>query len=217
MRHYRFYGKIICVKVLALSDQIVERVYTLAPGGHFNDVNLILGCGDMPYTYLEYLVTVLNKPLAYVPGNHDPEYHHDPRARAEGGENLDGRVMQIGGLWIGGLGGSVRYRPDGVNQYTQREAYARAFKMLPALLWNKLRHGRGMDILITHSPPFGIHDDDSQAHTGLRAINWLIQFAKPRYHFHGHTHFYRKNLEQSKTVLGSTTIINVFPYKIIEI
>jgi uncharacterized protein len=58
-----------------------------------------------------------------------------------------------------------------------------------------------IDILITHSPPFGIHDDDTQAHRGLKAMNWLIRIARPRYHFHGHTHFYRRNLEASETVI----------------
>jgi predicted phosphodiesterase len=62
-------------KVLAVSDQVVERIYSLAANGHFQDVSLILGCGDLPYTYLEYLVSMLNAPLYYVPGNHDPTYN----------------------------------------------------------------------------------------------------------------------------------------------
>ena len=74
-----------------------------------------------------------------------------------------------------------------------------------------------LDILITHSPPFGIHDEHTEAHTGLKAINWLIHIAKPRYHFHGHTHFYRRNLEVSETGHGETKVINVYPYKIIDI
>jgi hypothetical protein len=41
--------------------------------------------------------------------------------------------------------------------------------------------------------------------------------AKPRYHFHGHTHFQRRNLSPSETTQGLTKIVNIFPYKIIEI
>ena len=63
------------ITVLAVSDQVVERIYPLAENGHFQDVDLIFGCGDLPYTYLEYLVSILNIPLYYVPGNHDPEYN----------------------------------------------------------------------------------------------------------------------------------------------
>ena len=205
------------MKILAVSDQVVERLYTLAANHQFDDVDLLLGCGDLPYEYLEYLLTIANLPLYYVPGNHDPAYREAVRAsQAEGGINLDLKTARIGNLLIAGVGGSIRYRPDGVNQYTQAQTYARVFKFLPALLFNRIRYGRALDILISHSPPFGIHDDDSQAHKGLKALNLLIRWAKPRYHFHGHTHFYRQNLESSTTQYSKTKIMNIFPYKIIE-
>ncbi|MBI2758883.1 MAG: metallophosphoesterase [Chloroflexi bacterium] len=206
------------MKLLAVSDQVVERIYTLTGQGHFRDAELILGCGDLPYTYLEYLVSMLNVPMFYVPGNHDPEYNPTVTAtRAEGGSNLDLKRARLKGLLIAGLGGSVKYRPDGVNQHTQTEAFQRAAKLMPGLLINRLRYRRALDILITHSPPFGIHDEETKAHTGLKAINWILKWARPRYHFHGHTHFFRQNLAASTTQLGPTTIMNVFPYKIIEI
>ncbi len=205
------------MKVLAVSDQVVDRMYTLASQGHFQDVNLILGCGDLPYTYLEYLVSVLNVPLLYVPGNHDPEYDVKfTTTRAEGGSNLDLKCVHVKGLLIAGFGGSVRYRPDGVNQHTQLESYFRVFRLLPSLLLNRILYRRALDILITHSPPFGIHDDDTQAHRGIHAINWLLRWARPRYHFHGHTHFMRQNLSPSVTQFGPTTIMNVYPYKLID-
>jgi uncharacterized protein len=206
------------MKILALSDQVVDRIYSLVSQGHFSGVELILGCGDLPYNYLEYVVSLLNVPLFYVPGNHDPVYNaRFPTARAEGGTNLDLRRARSKGLLLAGLGGCHRYRPDGVNQYSQTEARLRAAVLLPGLLWNRLRYGRALDILITHSPAYGIHDEEEQAHRGLKAVNWLLALARPRYHFHGHTHFFRNNLEPSVTRLGPTTIINVFPYKLIEI
>jgi len=206
------------VKILALSDEVVERLYSLCDRGHFSDIELILGCGDLPYDYLENLVTLLNVPLLYVPGNHDPNYKFgEPLTYAEGGSNLDLKSMRVKKFLIGGFGGSIRYRPHGTNQYTQTEAYARAFRLLPRLLLNRIYYGRSLDILITHSPPFGIHDDDTQAHQGLKAINWLIRVAKPRYHFHGHTHFQRRNISPSETNHGLTKIINIYPYKIIEV
>jgi Icc-related predicted phosphoesterase len=117
---------------------------------------------------------------------------------------------------LAGFGGCIRYRPDGVNQYTQVEAYSRAAQLMTGLLWNRIRYGRALDILITHSPPYGTHDEQTQAHRGLRAINWILRWAPPRYHFHGHTHFFRRNLSPAVTQLGRTTIMNVFPYKVIE-
>jgi Icc-related predicted phosphoesterase len=206
------------VKILAVSDEVVERLYSLCTNGHFSDIELILGCGDLPYPYLENLISFLNVPLLYVPGNHDPVYNPENHlAHVEGGSNLDLKLTRHKRFLIGGFGGSISYRPDGTNQYTQGEAYSRALRMLPRLYLNKLNYGRALDILITHSPPFGIHDDDTKAHQGLKAINWLIRVAKPRYHFHGHTHFQRGNLSPSETNQGITKIINIFPYKIIEV
>jgi Icc-related predicted phosphoesterase len=206
------------VKILAVSDEVVERLYSLCSSGHFEAVELILGCGDLPYPYLENLLTFLNIPLLYVPGNHDPVYNPDNTlAYAEGGSNLDLKVIPFKKFLIGGFGGSIRYRPDGTNQHSQIEAYLRAFSMLPRLFMNRLKYGRAFDILVTHSPPFGIHDDDTQSHQGLKAINWLLRVGQPRYHFHGHTHFHRQNLSPSETVHGPTKIMNVFPYKVIEI
>jgi Icc-related predicted phosphoesterase len=206
------------VKILAVSDEVVERLYSLCQSGHFREIELLLGCGDLPYPYLENLLTFLNVRLFYVPGNHDPVHHPDNTlAHAEGGTNLDLKVVRFKTFLIGGFGGCIRYRPDGVNQYSQTEAYLRAFRMLPRLLVNRINYGRALDILISHSPPFGIHDEDTHAHQGLKALNWLIRVAKPRYHLHGHTHFQRRNLSPSETVQDLTKITNVFPYKVIEV
>ena len=205
------------MKILAISDEVIDRLYVLSSSGHFQDVQLILGCGDLPYAYLEYLVTILNVPMFYVPGNHDPRF--DTRSElthAHGGSNLDLKIVRHNKFLIGGFGGSIRYRPDGVNQYSQSEAYLRAFSMLPRLLLNRMQYGRALDILVSHSPPFGIHDDVDTAHEGLKALNWLIRIAKPRYHFHGHTHFFKRNLAKPETTVGITKIVNVYPYKTIE-
>jgi uncharacterized protein len=205
-------------KVLAVSDQVVERIYSLATSGHFRDIDLILGCGDLPYTYLEYLLSILNIPLFYVPGNHDPVYNPSHSlSHAEGGSNLDLKTAFAKDFFLAGLGGSIRYRPDGVNQYTQNEAYLRAYRLALKILCTQIRYGRKLDILITHSPPYAIHDEDSTAHRGLKALNFLIRIVRPRYLFHGHTHFYRSNLEGSVTQVDRTIIMNIFPYKVIEI
>lgn len=206
------------MKILAVSDQVVERVYSLAPAGQFKDVELILGCGDLPYSYLEYLVTMIAKPMCYVPGNHDPEFNpNDTRSKADGGFNVDLKTVEFKNILIAGFGGSIRYRPDGVNQYTQTNAYVRAMQLLPKFLFNRIRYKRALDILISHSPPFGIHDDSDQAHQGLKALNWLIKVAKPKFLLHGHTHFYRNNIAESETMYQNTKIINVYPYKLIEV
>jgi Icc-related predicted phosphoesterase len=205
------------MKILAVSDQVVDRIYELVPQGHFSGATMVLACGDLPYEYLEYLVTLMNVPVFYVPGNHDPAYRADAsEAHAAGCTDLDLRTACYKEVLLAGFGGSIRYRPGAVNQYTQAEAFLRALRLAPALLRNRRRYGRFLDILISHSPPFGVHDDDSSAHRGLKAINWLLKWAAPGLHLHGHLHDMRRNLKPALTWIDSTAVMNVFPHRLVD-
>jgi uncharacterized protein len=197
---------------------VVDRLYSAQVAENLRDIEIILSCGDLPYYYLEFLVTSLNIPLLYVPGNHDPAYDEKlPSARAHGCDYLDGKVQAVKGLSIAGIGGSMRYKPGAPNQYTQFQMYARMSALIPKILWYLPKHGNILDILIAHSPPRGIHDQGDQAHTGFSAFRDFLQTIKPRYFLHGHTMVYKSNIESPITKVGSTTIINVYPYRIIEI
>ena len=206
------------MKILAVSDMVVDRLYSATIAERFSDVKMILGCGDLPYEYLEFLVSAMNVPLLYVPGNHDPAYNpKDSCTYAQGGDYLDLKVTRTAGMNIAGVGGSMRYRPCCANQYTQLQMYSRMARFLPSLLWKLSRIGGGLDIVIAHSPPRGIHDDNDIAHTGFSAFRDFIRLAKPHYFLHGHTLAYRDNIAPPITMLGTTSIINVNPYRILEV
>jgi uncharacterized protein len=206
------------MKVLAISDQIIDRLYSTSVRETYPDLAMILSCGDLPYEYLEFLVSIYDIPLLYVPGNHDPDYNqNNPRARAHGCENIDETSLHIKGLFFAGLGGSIQYQPGTPNQYTQSAMYMRVYRMLPGLLWRKIRTGQRLDVLLTHSPPYGIHDDDDPAHEGLHAINLLMRIMRPRYLLHGHTVFYRQNLQDHVTAFNGTKIINVYPFRVMNL
>jgi uncharacterized protein len=206
------------LKILAISDMVVDRLYSNQVAERFRGIELILGCGDLPYDYLEFLVTSMNIPLLYVPGNHDPTYDEKNKAAyAQGCDTLDRQVRSVKGLTIAGAGGSILYRPGAPNQYTQLQMYSRLLSFLPRMLWYLPRHGQVLDIMVAHSPPRGIHDEDDQAHVGFSAFNDLIRTFKPRYFLHGHTMVYKSNLVAPITQLGATTVINVYPYRVIEV
>lgn len=206
------------MKILAVSDQVDDRLYSSHVRERFPDINLIVGCGDLPYEFLEFLVTALNVPLVYVPGNHDPRYNPaDADSRVEGGFFLDQQVIFLKGLLLAGIGGSVRYVPERVNQYSQSEMYLRLWPLARRVLWRRWVHRRPLDILIAHSPPFGVHDDDDAAHIGFSAFHDFIRLFRPRYFLHGHTMYYKSNLEPRLTQVGATTVINIFPYRVLEI
>ena len=215
------------MKILAVSDEVSEAIYTPALKQKYGDVDLVLGCGDLPYYYLEFIVNALDVPLYYVPGNHDQkaQYLSDGRTiyQAEGCTEVDGQAVVAfransaapSGLLLAGLGGSLRYNRQGQHQYTQAEMHQRALSLTPALLSNRMRYGRFLDILITHAPPRGIHDRPSQAHTGLDAFLWLMRVFKPRFLVHGHTHRYRQDVPPMSHYL-ETDVLNVYPYRVFE-
>ena len=87
---------------------------------------------------------------------------------------------------------------------------AQVAKLLPRLLWNKVRYGRALDVLVTHSPPFGIHDGSDVAHTGFKILNTFIEQFKPKYLIHGHIHRSRFGKPQV-TQVGETAVINIAP------
>jgi Icc-related predicted phosphoesterase len=206
------------LKILAVSDIVVDRLYSIKTAENFRDVDIILGCGDLPFEYLEFLVSALNVPLLFVPGNHDPKYdERNPAARADGCDLLDLRVTRIKGLSLAGLGGSIRYTPVNPNQYTQTEMYLRAISILPGLLKQQVQTGGVLDIMIAHSPPRGIHEDNDPAHVGFIALRDLIRVFKPRYFLHGHTMVYKSNLQSPMTQMGATTVINIYPYRLLEV
>jgi uncharacterized protein len=205
------------MKILAISDQVIDRLYSPAVRDNYPDVKMLIGCGDLPYNYLEFLVSIFNVPLFYVPGNHDPAHDRSADRQAEGGCNLDEKVQYAKGLLVAGLGGSIRYSPGGPNQYSQSEMFWRAGNLLPKILLARRRYRRPLDVLVTHSPPAGIHDDDDLTHNGLRALNFLIRWAQPRYMLHGHTVFYSQNLKSHITLVGQTQVVNVYPFRLLEI
>ncbi len=206
------------LKILAVSDMVTDRLYSADLAQRLPDIKLILGCGDLPYEYLEFLVTLMNVPLLYVPGNHDPVYKENNRLTyAEGCEILDLRFKRILGLNIAGIGGSIRYHPHGPNQYSQSEMYFRLASFIPKLMLKLHRNGRKLDVVIAHSPPRGIHDDVDPAHVGFSALHNFIHLMKPHYFLHGHTLSYQHNVIPPVTQVEATTVININPYRILEV
>jgi Icc-related predicted phosphoesterase len=202
------------MKVLSLSDKQVESIYSAHVKKRFGDADLILGCGDLAYYYLEFVVSMLDVPLFYVRGNHGNQVEYTvvgPKTHPEGGEDLHRRVINHQGLLLAGVEGSLRYRP-GPFQYTQTEMWINVLRIAPKMLMNRVLHGRFLDIFISHAPPWGIHDKQDLPHQGIKAFRWLIEVFKPRYHFHGHIHVYRQDT-QTITLHGSTQVINTYGYR----
>ena len=199
------------MNILALSDRRVPYVYSPSVKETFKDVGLIVGCGDVSSDYLEYVVSQLCTPLVYVPGNHDADDFRVP-----GGTPVDGKVIRTAGLTVAGLGGSPRYKKDGRHQYSEREMHVRALRLLPRLLLRRLDGGQRLDLLVTHSPPLGIHDGADLTHRGFLAFRRLLWFLRPRLMLHGHVHIL-PNLDRWESSLYGVRILNVYPVQNVQL
>lgn len=202
------------MKILTLSDIPIQMIYSAQIRGLFPDVNLVLACGDLPYYYQEFVVSMLDVPLYYVRGNHDKVIEHNlhgPRSAPQGATDLHGRVIDYRGLLLAGIEGSLRYR-SGPFQYSQNEMWYNVFNLVPGLMRNRVRYGRYLDVFVTHAPPKGIHDMSDLPHQGIEAFRWLLHVFKPAYHFHGHIHVYRPDTI-TETRFESTTVVNTYGFR----
>ncbi|MET1061912.1 MAG: metallophosphoesterase [Aeromicrobium sp.] len=194
------------VRVLAVADEEVPTMESRARNLH---VDLVLAAGDLPWGYLETLVSLVGAPAAFVPGNHDPRIVRGGGPR--GLVDLDGRVADVGGLRVAGLGGCVRYNA-GAHQYTQKEYARRARDLLKQV---RRSGDRPVDVLLTHTPPLGLGDEPDPTHVGISALHGVLETLRPPWHLHGHIHPY--GMLKPDRELGPTTIRNVIPWQVIDI
>lgn len=64
------------------------------------------------------------------------------------------------------------------------------------------------DILITHSPAYGILDFDDDTHYGSEKLLERIITIKPKYHLFGHIHKQHGTLQQNDTFFSNGAIMN---------
>jgi len=222
------------LRALVVSDEVNALLYSPFASRIAGNVDLILSCGDLPMYYLDYLVSTLGKPLLYVCGNHDryglERVWNDPTDDAKtfrggkldyngpacfGGKNIDMRTEKIGGMLFGGLEGSLLYN-RGEHQYSEKQMRRRILRYSPGLAVNRIFEGRSIDVLITHAPPFGIHDAEDLPHRGFDAYRRFIRRYHPKYLLHGHTHIYDRN-DSRITEFEGTKVINCFNYQILDL
>jgi Icc-related predicted phosphoesterase len=207
------------MKILAVSDVEVDMIYSPQITQRFKDIDLVIGCGDLPYYYLEYIISMLDRPCYYVRGNHAPRFHEETTAGERtspwGGIDLHRRVTRdASGLLLAGIEGSLQYN-RGRYQYTQGEMWHMVLAMAPRLMINRILHGRYLDIFVSHAPPYQVQDKEDLPHQGIKAFRWLIKVFKPALHLHGHIHIYQQ-YEATETLYHQTRVINAYSYKVLS-
>jgi uncharacterized protein len=216
------------MKLLCVADHIDPFIYSMGLKERFADVDLVLSAGDLSLEYYDYIVSILNKPLFFVFGNHHLEQARRAHAAGDlsaelptswqhgsGATCLQGRVVRAKQLLLAGLGGSNWYN-GGENQYTDTGMFFAILRILPGLLWNRITRGRFLDILVTHAPPYGINDLPDPCHTGFRVFLWFMRAFRPRFLVHGHVHLYDRNAAR-EAQYGATTVVNAYDHAVIRL
>ena len=189
------------MRVLAVADEEDDVLTSRLAHAKPLPYDAVISCGDLRPGYLDYVATTTNAPLFYVRGNHDT----DERGYASmGGIPLDGRVVRIGTLRVGGLDGSLSYRPDVVG-YAEREMAVRACRLV-VRAWL----AGGLDVLVTHAPPRGYGDLEDLPHRGFACFNWLLMVLRPCLMLHGHVHRSYGMVAREHAHPSGTRIVNAF-------
>jgi len=220
------------VKILCISDHPDPLVYSDNIKRRFADTDLVISCGDLPFSYYDFITTNLNKPLLFIFGNHNlnllPYFDHSSQRfdylkplqaydaeRPSGLIFIDGKIKHINKLIIAGLGGNRDYN-HGLHQFSELAMSWRIIKLIPHLFFNRLFHGRYLDILVTHAPPANIHDQPDPCHKGFKVFLWFLKVFKPKYLVHGHIHLYDQNASRQSN-FGESTVVNAYNHTVIEI
>lgn len=233
------------MKILCVSDYVDPLIYNQNVKEAFPDIDLILCAGDLPMDYIDFIVSVFNKPTYFVFGNHDlKEYHlYHKDSRLDGSrftKNYDQAIHGHGATYLGfknfvnenlifedpqtgkktplliaGTSGTVRYN-NGLCQFSDSHMKFKLLKMVPRLIINKLKYGRFLDIFMTHASPRHIHDHEDQCHIGFDCYNWFLQHFKPTYMVHGHIHLYDLR-EERVGKYYDTTVVNAYAHYVIEL
>ncbi len=217
-------------KLLCVADHVDPLVYSTRARERFSDVDMVLSAGDLQMKYLGFIASSLNKPVVFVFGNHNLEELHRFERRFTvssdtdhpsfasghryGSTYADGKIVRVDGLLIAGLGGSMRYN-NGEHQFSEFQMALRIARLIPGLMWNRIVHGRYIDILLTHAAPRGIHDRTDRCHIGFKSFRWFMRTFRPRYLIHGHIHLYDPN-EPRVTRYFETDVINVYDHYVLE-
>jgi hypothetical protein len=222
------------IRIVAVADEQDSTVWSRAGSlrthpAALRTARLIAACGDLPGAYLGRLMDALDLPLVFVPGNHDPDLSVYRLSRAglilraglpvrspwpEAAINADGRVVDVAGLRVAGLGGCLRYG-RGPNQYSQRQQARRAGALRRRVRWRTFRDGNGVDLLLTHAPPRGVGDSDDLAHRGFGCYHGLIAALQPAALLHGHV--YPSGPAAGSLRLGRTAVRNVIGLHLVDI
>ena len=198
------------LRMLAISDEREPSLDALRTRDALRPIDLIVGCGDLQPEYLTFLADAFCVPLIYVRGNHDvgAAWRHEQRESLPA-PLVDGRVHEELGLRVIGFSGSPRYN-DRELQFSESTMWLRSIAA-------GIRRPKAPILVISHTPPRGMNDDDDLPHRGFTAFRWLADRLAPPLWLHGHTALVRTGLDDRCVRHGDTLFYNCTGATLVEL
>lgn len=202
------------IRLLAVSDIADQALDHEVNRDAIGRIDGILGCGDLPPSWLSFLGDVFTAPVVYVRGNHD-----------HGGAWADGSVAvsswlggghtdRLAGILVGGLEWPGVDEPGNRRRpwLAWRQALALAGRELAAVVTGR----REPILIISHAPPLGAGDVPTDAyHVGFSAYRWLLDRIGPPLWLHGHTT--TASVASLACRAGGTDVVNVTGGVLVEL
>ena len=178
------------IKLLVITDthdflqyeEYQEKLHDLG------EYDLCCALGDISYRDYEIILRYVPKEkIVALLGNHD-----DFEVLNHFGLNdLNGKIITINGIRIGGIQGSYRYKTKNFPSFTHEES----IKFL-----NQMDE---VDILLSHDGPFQNYSNSNLVHIGLKGITEYLYKNRVPYNIHGHNH-----VSQDSCLKNGTKVLN---------
>ncbi len=136
------------------------------------DYDLCCALGDISYSDYEIILKYIPKEkIVALLGNHDDfevlKYYNL--------KDLNGEIVTVNGIRIGGIQGSYKYKSEDFPSFTQEASIQFLDKM------------EAVDILLSHSGPF-LDEEIDIVHRGLKGITEYLYKNNVPINIHGHNH-----------------------------
>lgn len=190
------------MKILIISDVNSELLLNHYKENNFNDVDIILAAGDLPYSYLQTIKRNIKKPLFFVKGNHDKF-----KPKIFDSEFFEWRCFEYNGIRIAGIGCMT---------YSGHKLSEKQMTKLLTKLHKKIKKLDGIDIVVSHYPLYGLGDGVDESHKGFIALKEFVEKVCPKYFIYGHNHLSYGRKERI-TYFHDTVLINAYEKYILTI
>lgn len=170
------------------------------------EADVLIFAGDMTHCRTSRDVANFNDFLGSLPhehkivigGNHDHRLARDPekaRAMLSNAVYLQDEAVVICGITIYGAPWQPIFNERACDAFAlpRGKALQQKWDMIP----------EGIDILVTHTPPAGILDQDGPVSHGCSDLAAAVARTRPRYHVFGHIHSHH-----GMVTIGATRYIN---------